>query len=206
MITVIAGVNGAGKSSIAGANIRSHGGEYFNPDEAARIIRSVNPELSDDEVNGQAWQVGYEQLLRAIEDDTDYTFETTLGGTSICDALHEAIQSGRSVRIFFCGLLSPELHIHRVAERVARGGHDIPEHKIRERWNNSILNLMGLIPLCQAVKVIDNSAPMDTGGPHPICLFSMINGKFVDLPIKDMPVWAKPLATAALERAVRASA
>jgi len=100
MITVIAGVNGAGKSSIAGANIRSHGGEYFNPDEAARIIRSANPELADDEVNGQAWQVGYEQQLRAIENDADYTFETTLGDASICDALHEAIQKGCGLRFF----------------------------------------------------------------------------------------------------------
>lgn len=84
-----------------------------------QFIRSVRPGLSDDEVNGQAWQMGYEQLLRAIDDDTDYVFETTLGCTSICDTLHEVIQKGRSVRIFFCGLSSLELHIQRVAERVA---------------------------------------------------------------------------------------
>ena len=35
-IHVLAGVNGAGKSSIGGAAIRAFGGEYYNPDEAAR--------------------------------------------------------------------------------------------------------------------------------------------------------------------------
>src|SRR5258708_7618013 len=37
-IRVLAGVNGAGKSSIVGATIRDKGGEYYNPDEAAREI------------------------------------------------------------------------------------------------------------------------------------------------------------------------
>jgi hypothetical protein len=65
---------------------------------------------------------------------------------------------------------------------------------------------MGLIPLCQSVKVIDNSAPMDDGGPNPICLFSMVDGKFVDLPRVGMSAWAKPLAAVALECAARAGA
>ena len=54
MITVIAGVNGAGKSSVAGANIRHKGADYFNPDEVARDLRADNPALSEAEANGQA--------------------------------------------------------------------------------------------------------------------------------------------------------
>ena len=41
-IYVLAGTNGAGKSSIGGAMIREAGSEYFNPDEAARRIRAAN--------------------------------------------------------------------------------------------------------------------------------------------------------------------
>jgi predicted ABC-type ATPase len=43
VIYVLAGVNGAGKSSIGGAAIRENGAEYFNPDEAARRIADANP-------------------------------------------------------------------------------------------------------------------------------------------------------------------
>lgn len=199
MITVIAGVNGAGKSSIAGAAIRAAGGEYFNPDEFARELMRHRPDLAQAQANAEAWQVGVDFLRRAIDQNHDYTFETTLGGRSICQLLHEAIDRGRAVRIFYCGLASLALHIERVATRVARGGHDIPEQKIRERWINSIHNLMGLIPRCAAVKVFDNSVPADDGGPQPRCLFSLAGDRFDMMPVAEMPEWAKALASAAIK-------
>lgn len=199
MITVIAGVNGAGKSSIVGANLRSNGGDYFNPDEVSQDLMANNPSISQQEANGKAWMIGYNQLLRAINEGQDYIFETTLGGSSICAALHNAMDLGQPVRIFFCGLASPELHIQRVAERVAMGGHDIPEAKIRERWSNAILNMIDLIPRCQAVRVFDNSAPTNDGKPSPVCLFTLSNGQFDEMPIEAMPEWAKPLAATAIK-------
>ncbi len=51
---VLAGVNGAGKSSIGGASLRSFGGEYYNPDEAARALMAAHPALSQVEANGAA--------------------------------------------------------------------------------------------------------------------------------------------------------
>ncbi|MEZ5568878.1 MAG: zeta toxin family protein [Halioglobus sp.] len=202
MISVIAGINGAGKSSIAGARIRSAGGDYFNPDEVARSLREADRTLSQTQANAQAWTMGFEQLSRAIEEELDYTFETTLGGNSICQRLHEAIDKGREVRIFFCGLASPELHMERVAARVARGGHDIPEAKIRERWIGAIHNMLGLIPRCAAVRVFDNSEPSDRGGPQPVCLFSLVGNSFDSLPVESMPEWARPLASAAIRKSL----
>ena len=202
MITVIAGVNGAGKSSVTGANLRHNGADYFNPDEVARDLRADHPDLSEIEANGRAWQMGHEQLLRAIDEGRDYIFETTLGGNTICQTLHDAIDRGEEVRIFFVGLASPELHIARVAARVSRGGHPIPEAKIRERWVSAIHNLMGLIPRCAAVNVFDNSVE-DTGqGPNPVCLFALHGDQFVSPPVASMPDWAKPLASVAITRAL----
>ena len=42
-IYVLAGTNGAGKSSIAGAMLIERGVEYFNPDAAAALIANANP-------------------------------------------------------------------------------------------------------------------------------------------------------------------
>jgi predicted ABC-type ATPase len=200
MITVIAGVNGAGKSSIAGALVRSAGGDYFNPDEVARSLMDKNGSLSPTEANAQAWRLGFDQLSSAIDDEQDYVLETTLGGNSICQLLHDAIDRGHEVRIFFCGLASPELHIERVAARVAKGGHHIPENKIRERWTGAIHNMLGLIPRCAAISVFDNSVNADKNGPRPVCLFSLQGDHFNSLPIDPMPEWAKPLASAAIRR------
>ena len=56
---VLAGVNGAGKSSIGGAAIRAAGGNYFNPDEAARELIAANPGLGQTDANAAACQHGF---------------------------------------------------------------------------------------------------------------------------------------------------
>lgn len=198
MIIVIAGVNGAGKSSVLGSWIRSRGGDYFNPDEATQQLMRENPTLSLEQANSDAWIVGRDRLSAAITDHADYTFETTLGGNSICKLLLQAMENGLEVNIAFCGLNSPELHIQRVAGRVARGGHDIPEKKIRERWKGAIHNMCALIPGCKMVAVFDNSAELIDGKPAPQKLFSIQDSKFTFFPVANMPNWAKPLATVAM--------
>jgi len=198
LITVIAGVNGAGKSSVAGANIRQAGGEYFNPDEVARKLRDEDPTLSQLESNAQAWKMGYDYLVDAITQDIDYTFETTLGGSSITQLLHNAIKNGVQVRIFYCGLSSAELHIERVRYRVSKGGHNISEAKIRQRYTSSIHNMMTLLPDCYQVDVIDNSSSLINSKPAIKKLFTVKSGK-IQILEQDMPDWAKPLATMGLK-------
>lgn len=203
MIQVLAGVNGAGKSSILGEGFRRAGGEYFNPDEVARAIQKGDESLSLADANGLAWERGFKLLNDAIDEDKNYTFETTLGGNSVCKALHRAVDNGIRVEIWFCGLKSPELHIERVAARVAKGGHDIPEHKIRERWTGSLTNMISLIPRVYMVKVFDNSAPLRDGKPDPVQIFHLENNELVAHPTAETPRWAKPLAHEAILAAAR---
>ena len=157
--------------------------------------------LSLPDANAKAWKIGRDQLARAIEDNKPYALETTLGGNSICQLLHEAIDAGRVVRIFFVGLASPELHIARVAARVAAGGHDIPEDAIRKRWYGAMHNMMGLIPRCAVVTVWDNSDECDDDDlPELRPLFSLVGDRFTSMPVDPMPDWAKPLASIAIKR------
>ena len=140
-IHVLAGVNGAGKSSVVGATIRDKGGEYYNPDEAARAILATNPGLGQTEANAVAWEQGRRLLERAIDEGLDFTFETTLGGNTMPALLAEAAERGIEVHLFFVGLDSPDAHIERVRHRVRGGGHDIPEAAIRRRYRHSLINL-----------------------------------------------------------------
>ena len=133
-IHVLAGVNGAGKSSIGGATVRHYGGEYFNPDEVARAIREKDPALTQAAVNSVAWRQGASLLNRAIEERLEFTFETTLGGNTITSLLTKAAAQGIEVHVWYVGLVSPELHIERVQARVSRGGHDIPAYWAHRRW------------------------------------------------------------------------
>lgn len=202
-ITVLAGVNGAGKSSIGGAYLREHGGEYYNPDEAARTAIAASPGLSQQDANAYAWQEGRRRLESAIADGSAFTFETTLGGETITRLLIEAATQGALVRIWFAGLESVELHLRRVAERVRKGGHGIPESDIRKRWVGTHANLIRLIPHVTDLRVYDNSVERDPAAgnlPEPRLVLA-IEGKCLTYPpaerLAETPQWAKPIVLAA---------
>src|SRR6266702_897891 len=93
-IYVLAGVNGAGKSSIAGAAFRANSADYYNPDETARALRAANPALSQTDANGAAWQQGKRLLEKAIAGRLDFALETTLGANTIPALLAKAAAQG----------------------------------------------------------------------------------------------------------------
>jgi len=200
---VLAGVNGAGKSSIVGATIREKRGEYYNPDEAAREIMAANPGLGQAQANAAAWQQGRSLLERAIDRRLNFTFETTLGGNTMPRLLAGAAKRGIEVHVFYVGLASAEAYIERVRHRVRAGGHDIPEADIRRRFTHSLINLVELLPMLTELRVYDNSAPADpaTGqAPLPVLVLRMKRGRIVGPPdLTATPEWAKPIVAAALE-------
>ncbi|MEO7762074.1 MAG: hypothetical protein ABIS68_09215 [Casimicrobiaceae bacterium] len=85
-------------------------------------------------------------LRQAIDGRLDFAFESTLGGETITAMLLDAARGGVSVHIWLAGLATVEMHIERVRRRVAKGGHDIPAEKIRERFEQSRINLIRLLP------------------------------------------------------------
>lgn len=128
-IYVLAGTNGAGKSSVAGASFRARGTEYFNPDEVASRIRSANPGLTEAEANGEAWRQGKRLLQRAVTERLNFAFETTLGGNTIPALLSSALSDGIEVRVWYVGLRSVDLHIARVRARVKKGDTRFPKRR-----------------------------------------------------------------------------
>ena len=159
--------------------------------------------MSDEHANSAAWSLGRELLERAITERGRFAFETTLGGSTITGLLERAIEQGLEVRVKFVGLSSPELHIARVHARVARGGHDIPEEKIRERYHSSRLNLIRLLPKLTELLVYDNSAEADPQrgvAPRPMLLLHMKRGRVLETCDPELtPNWAKPILLAALK-------
>jgi predicted ABC-type ATPase len=206
-IYVLAGTNGAGKSSVAGAMFLAQRAGYFNPDEAANRILSANPGVTQAEANSAAWREGKRLLERAIAERLSFAFETTLGGHTIAALLESALLAGVEVRIWYVGLSSAELHITRVRARAAKGGHDIHESKIRERFDSSRLNLIRLMLKLTELRVYDNSdeADPDQGvTPEPKLLLHMAGGKIVSFcPLSITPEWAKPIFGAALKWPLR---
>lgn len=204
-IFVLAGVNGAGKSSVGGHLLREVNLIWYNPDSFARELMNI-ASLTLEEANSQAWEFGRKQLENAIKLGLNFAFETTLGANTMPNMLIEATQT-HNVIVWFCGLSSPEQHIARVNYRVNCGGHVISEQKIRERWVSSRTNLILLLPYISYLQVFDNSveAIPNKDIPAPILVLEMQSGRIL-FPNTDhaealikIPDWAKPIIQAATE-------
>jgi predicted ABC-type ATPase len=154
------------------------------------------------DANARAWNLGFELLNRSIERDEDFSFESTLGGNSVTQALLRAAASGLDVLIFYVGLDSPERHIARVNARVLRGGHPITAEKIRERYPKSLANLIKLLGCASEVRVYDNSVESRDGTPRARLVFSMSQRKIVKPQTEELvataPEWSRPVVAAAI--------
>jgi len=204
-IYVLAGTNGAGKSSIGGEALRSAGIDFFNPDEAARRIRAARPSLTPTQANAAAWNHGRRLLEKAIAGHLQFAFETTLGGETMTRLLEQAAGGGLEVRIWYAGLATVALHIERVRRRVAKGGHDIADADIRRRFDHGRLNLIRLLPKLTELRLYDNSQEGDPDAgkePAPRPLLHWRGGRIVaPADVGNTPQWAKPILAAAIKTA-----
>jgi predicted ABC-type ATPase len=183
--------------------VRAFGGEYYNPDEAAKRLMAAHARMKQTQANAAAWHQGRRLLERAIAERLDFAFETTLGGSTLARLLAQAAENGAEVHMLYIGLSSPELHLARVRARVRAGGHDIPEADIRRRYEHSRLNLIHLLPKLASLRVYDNSAQADPAKgkvPEPQLVLHLEMGK-VRNPgdLARTPDWAKPIVAAALK-------
>ena len=139
---IISGCNGAGKTTASYTVLPEilNCKEFVNADEIARGLSPFNPES----VAIEAGRLMLQRIDFLLEKDTSFSIETTLSTKSYINLVRRAQEKGFSVRILFFWLNSPELAIRRVAERVAKGGHNIPEPIIRRRYTAGLKNLFNL--------------------------------------------------------------
>jgi predicted ABC-type ATPase len=87
--------------------------------------------------------------------------------------------------------------------RVARGGHDVPEKRIRQRYDQSRINLIELMPKITELRVYDNSIDADPHAgylPQPWLILHLIKRRIVQtVDLAKTPDWAKPVVVAAMK-------
>lgn len=153
---IICGCNGAGKTTASYTVLPEilDCREFVNADEIARGLSPFNP-------SSVAIEAG-KLMLQRIEDllgaDETFSIETTLATRSYVNLVKRAQAKGYRVCLLFFWLNSPELAMKRVAERVSKGGHDIPQDIIKRRYASGINNLFKLfIPIVDYWAIYDNS-------------------------------------------------
>jgi predicted ABC-type ATPase len=155
-VAVLAGINGAGKTTASRAILVDalRIPTFVNADAIARGLNGFNPES----VAVAAGRVMLEYLRELADTRSDFAFETTLAARTYAGWLKELKDGGYYVYLFYYWLATPETAIARVAERVRAGGHHIPEATIRQRFGRSASNFFDLYrPLADEWRVYDNS-------------------------------------------------
>jgi predicted ABC-type ATPase len=143
VLTIFAGPNGSGKSSVIKRFEFEGRHNLLDTDAIAKRLNPNNPALS-------AIAAGREVIRRTheyIEMGQSFAIETTLAGSWTLTAIHAALQREYLIRIVYVCIDTPELNVQRVRERVAYGGHDVPEDDIRRRYTRSLLNLRPVLKI-----------------------------------------------------------
>ena len=153
-IWVFAGPNGSGKSTVTRRLIDSAPGVYINAD-------MIQAHLGCDALKAaQIAEATREYYLRRGE---DFTFETVLSTERNLELLRRARAQGYEICCFYVLTRDPAVNLARVRQRVAAGGHDVPEDKVVERYHRCLRLLPSLLPLCSRVLVFDNTGEKESG-------------------------------------------
>ena len=128
----------------------------INPDLLTLRIRDVE-RLPLAAANLQA-VIRIEQWLEAsIRAHQTIGVETVLSTDKYRRMVLAAKEREFDFRLIFVMLRSPELNVQRVRLRVQKGGHAVPEDKIRERWAKSLAQLPWFLDQADQAAIFDNS-------------------------------------------------
>jgi predicted ABC-type ATPase len=153
-LTIIGGPNGSGKSSII-ALLKDLGyalPNYLNADDVASGLAG-----NIDERNVLAQTLVRNGRDAAIEKGLSLTYETVMSHDSHVEAMRRARAKGFFVRLIFVGTDNPEINVARVADRVAKGGHDVPVDRIHTRYQTIMRHSLRL-----AIRAVDEAMVFDT--------------------------------------------
>ena len=148
-----AGPNGSGKSTLRGLDDDSRIQIHIDPDAIAHAMNTRDAQAADLSAGREAIR----RFKAALTAKTSFSMETTLSGASILKRMADARAAGFAVALRYVALDDPDENVARVADRVARGGHHIPEAVIRRRYTESLENLPLAVVLCDRAIIRDNS-------------------------------------------------
>ncbi len=114
---------------------------FLDPDRIAAGLRNARPELTLDAANFAALRIVSGRTLDLLASRRSFVTETVLASASHRKLCEQATASGWIVRLIYIGVPRVEDSIARVALRVSKGGHDVPETDIRRRWLRTHDNL-----------------------------------------------------------------
>jgi len=150
IIGAVAGPNGAGKTTFFHTHLSDTGLRFVNADDIAR-------ELEMDAYEAAEISAALRHAL--VNRKESFVFETVFSdpvGDKV-RFLRDAVDLGYEVVLVFIQITDAEMSTDRVSIRVAQGGHDVPDEKLKSRFPRTQVNLQRAIDELPHVLIFDNS-------------------------------------------------
>ena len=160
ILLLVGGPNGSGKSTVT--SIYPAVGYYINADEIQRHLGCTPL---------QAAQIAEDTREYMLAEHNDFTFESVLSTERNYNLMRRARDEGYKVICVYVLTADVEINISRVKSRVKNGGHDVPEDKIRARYQRAMRLFPVLFDVCDELYVYDNSFDRAQGEPSMIVKF-----------------------------------
>lgn len=147
--TIVAGVNGVGKSSLTGVLSAENNdlGIIVDTDK-------ITAESGNDKIKGG--KAAIELIDSSLEKGINFTQETTLSGSRTLKTIRKAKELDYYIRLYYVGVNTAEESIKRIKNRVEKGGHNISDNDVIRRYNKRFEDLSVVLPYCNEVHFFDN--------------------------------------------------
>lgn len=153
-LVLLAGPNGAGKSTLYQTRVApGFAGPFINAD----IIQRDELQDPSMEASYQAAKIAEERRIEMLEAGQSFATETVFSHPSKLAVIESARAHGYLVVVMHVGVDSPDLSVGRVKGRTEEGGHDVPEEKIRARYERGQPLIREAVLRADRGMVFDNS-------------------------------------------------
>lgn len=184
---VLAGGNGAGKTTFYNLFLAPKGIKLVNADIIAKAISPENSEKVSYKAANVAGQIREELLQQGVS----FCFETVFSHPSKIDFVAKARARGYEVILVYIHLDTSELNEARVYQRVTEGGHNAPIDKIHSRIPRTMRHIAAVLPLVNEARLLGNS---DHDNPfEPVAAVKRGRREWINAPL---PQWAEDLLEA----------
>ncbi|MCR6651268.1 MAG: AAA family ATPase [Cellvibrionaceae bacterium] len=150
---MLVGGNGAGKSTFYHQALQPLGMPFINAD---LIAKEVFPDAPEDH-SYEAAKIAENMRIEQLRAGQSFCFETVFSHPSKIDFMAQAKALGYQLIMVVIHVESTALNFARISQRVAEGGHNVPADKVETRILRMLEHVRIATPLCDQVRVLDNS-------------------------------------------------
>ncbi|SFD94782.1 AAA family ATPase [Nitrosomonas sp. Nm166] len=181
---VLAGGNGAGKSTFYRTQLAPRGMPFVNADIVAKLQYPHAPEAHSYEAAILAEQM----RLQLLQEGRSFCFETAFSHPSEIDFIAQAKTLGYEIILVFIHLSDSALNQARIAQRVSKGGHAVPDEKVISQIPRVLKLIKQTLPLCDRAYILNNSS-----ADNPFQQVAVISNNHINFQQHTMPDWAREL-------------